>query len=539
MFGVPSACCFHSYRKQLKGQRAAPSLGRAPVSDGRGLGDGRGVCDQARKPPRCERSHLRGDYVMENNGLSVNGGGRRRVLIVGAGFAGFTCAYELEKRLGPDDAELVLVSPTDYLLYSPLLPEVAAGTMDPRHIAVPLHGRLKRTRVILGYAVGADLEACTLTVAPTDEPADEPRREFGWDRLVLAPGGVTRTFPIPGLEEMARGFKTLAEALYLRDHILKQLDLADASDDEAERRARLTFVVVGAGYSGTEFAAQAQLFARKAVGNYPSIRPEEMRWLLVDIAPRVLPELGEHLGEVSLRVLSERGIEIRLGASVESITERGLTLSDGTFAPTYTLVWCAGAAASPLVSTLGLPLQRGRLVVDEYLAVAGRPDVFALGDCAAVPDLTRPSQITPPTAQHALRQGKTAARNVAASLGRGRWRSYRHNDLGLVVDLGAKDAAAKPLGVELSGVVAKVVTRAYHLYALSSMPQRVRVGLDWILDAVLPRPLVRLGIGKEEDAPLTAAERTDIYEDLAAAPESGAAIADGEKHKESHPQENL
>jgi NADH:ubiquinone reductase (H+-translocating) len=451
---------------------------------------------------------------MENNSLSVNGGGRRRVLIVGAGFAGFVCARELEKRLEPDDAELLLVSPTDYLLYSPLLPEVAAGTMDPRHIAVPLHGRLKRTRVIPGYAVRADLEARTLTVVSTDEPADGTRREVGWDRLVLAPGAVTRTFPIPGLEEKARGFKTLAEALYLRDHILKQLDLADASDDEAERRARLTFVVVGAGYAGTEFTAQAQLFAKKAIHNYPSLRPGEMRWLLVDVSPRILPELGEHLGEISLQVLSERGIEIRLGTSIENATKGGLTLSDGTFVPTHTLVWCAGVAANPLVSTLGLPLNRGRLIVDEYLSVAGRSDVFALGDCAAVPDLTRPGEITPPTAQHAVRQGRTAARNAAASLGRGRRRSYRHNDLGLIVDLGGTEAAAKPLGIGLSGVVAKAVTRAYHLYALSSTPQRVRVGLDWVLDAVLPRPFVRLGIGKEEDAPLAAAEHTDIYEDL-------------------------
>ena len=177
--------------------------------------------------------------------------------------------------------------------------------------------------------------------------------------------------------------------------------------------------------------------------------------------------------------------------------------------------------------------------MDEYLSVAGRSDVFALGDCAAVPDLTRPGEITPPTAQHAVRQGKTAARNVAASLGRGQRRSYRHNDLGLVVDLGGKEAAAKPLGVELSGVVGKAVTLAYHLYALPSTPQRVRVGLDWVLDAVLPRPLVRLGIGKEQDALLSAAERTNIYEDLAAAPQSGGAAADGEKHKESHPQEDL
>jgi NADH dehydrogenase len=451
---------------------------------------------------------------VENNGLSDNGGGSARILIVGAGFAGFACARELEKRLGPDDAEILLVSPTDYLLYSPLLPEVAAGAMDPRHVAVPLHGRLKRTRVVPGYAARVDLEARTLTVALPDEPASGTRREVGWDRLVLAPGSVTRTFPIPGLEEKARGFKTLAEALYLRDRILEQLDLADASDDEAERRARLTFVVVGAGYAGTEFAAQAQLFAKKAINNYPSLRPGEMHWLLVDIAPRVLPELGEHLGEISLQVLGERGIEIRLGTSIESATEEGLTLSDGSFVPTRTLVWCAGVAASPLVSTLGLPLDRGRLVVDEYLSVAGRSDVFAVGDCAAVPDLTRSGEIPPPTAQHAVRQGKTAARNIAASLGRG-WRGpYRHNDLGLVVDLGGKEAAAKPLGIGLSGVVAKIVTRAYHLYALSSTPQRVRVGLDWVLDAVLPRLLVRLGIGKEEDAPLAAAERTGIYEDL-------------------------
>jgi NADH dehydrogenase len=450
---------------------------------------------------------------MENNGLSDNGEGRARVLIVGAGFAGFTCARELEKRLTPDDAEIMLVSPTDYLLYSPLLPEEVASAVDPRHVDVPLHGRLKWTRVIPGYAVGTDLEARTLTVAPPDEPASGRRREIGWDRLVLAPGSVTRTIPIPGLEEKARGFKTLAEALYLRDHILKQLDLADTSDDEAERRARLTFVVVGAGYAGTEFAAQAQLFAKKALHNYPSLQPGEMSWLLVAIAPKILPELGEHLGEVSLRLLSKRGIEIRLGTSIENATEEGVTLSDGTFVPTHTLVWCAGVVASPLVFTLGLPLKKGRLVVDEYLSVASRSDVFALGDCAAVPDLTRPGQITAPTAQHAVRQGRTAARNVAASIARGRRTPCRHNDLGLVVDFGGNEAA-RPLGIGLSGMVAKAATRAYHLYTLSSTPQRVRVGLDWVLDAALPRPLVRLGIGKEEDAPLAAAERTNIYEDL-------------------------
>src|SRR5919112_6230531 len=267
-----------------------------------------------------------GDRAMEKSSLFDNDRSRARVLIVGAGFAGFTCARELEKRLGPDAAELLLVSPTDYLLYSPLLPEVAAGTMDPRHIAVPLHGRLKRTRVVLGYAVGADLEAQTLTVAPIDETAGEPRREVGWDRLVLAPGGVTRTFPIPGLAEKARGLKALGEAMYLRDHVLQQLELANASDDPDERRARCTFVVVGAGYVGTEFTAQMQHFTRKALLNYPRLEPRDLRWMLLDVAPRVLPELGERLGETALGLLRRRGVEIRLQTSIVEANEESLTL---------------------------------------------------------------------------------------------------------------------------------------------------------------------------------------------------------------------
>ena len=447
---------------------------------------------------------------MESGGAQKSDGktkGRPRVVVVGSGFAGFTCIRELEKRLTPGDAELVLVSPTDYMLYSPLLPEVAAGAMDPRHVVVPLHGALKRARVVLGYATGVDLGGRTCTVSPPNAPD----RVLGWDRLVLAPGGVTRSFPIPGLAERARGFKTLAEALYLRDHVLQQLELADASDDPEERRARCTFVVVGAGYSGTECAAQMQFFTKSALANYPSLEPGELRWMLLDHSRRVLPELGEHLGEVSLGLLRRRGVEIRLETSIEEANEESLRLSDGATVPTRTLVWCAGVTASPLVATLGLPLERGRLVVNERLSVAGRPDVFALGDCAAVPDLARPGKVTPPTAQHATRQGKTAARNVAASLGHGRPKQYKHMDLGLVVDLGGREAAAKPLGLAMSGIAAKAVTRAYHLYALPSTPQRLRVGLDWALDTVLSRPLVQLGLVREEDASLAAAERTGIY----------------------------
>src|SRR5215212_2439748 len=209
---------------------------------------------------------------MENGGAANVGSGpkhRPRVVVVGSGFAGFTCIRELEKRLGPEDAELILVSPTDYLLYSPLLPEVAAGAMDPRHVVVPLHGALKRARVVLGYATGVDLDMRTCTV----NPPNAPERVLEWDRLVLAPGGVTRSFPIPGLAEKARGLKSLGEAMYLRDHVLQQLELADASDDPDERRARCTFVVVGAGYVGTEFTAQTQHFTRKALGKVSQSPP--------------------------------------------------------------------------------------------------------------------------------------------------------------------------------------------------------------------------------------------------------------------------
>ena len=433
--------------------------------------------------------------------------GRPRVVVVGSGFAGFTCARELERRLGPEDAELVLASPTDYLLYSPLLPEVATGAQDARNIAVPLHGALKRTRIILGDTTGVDLEARTCVVSPPNAS----KRVVGWDRLVLAPGGVTRSFPIPGLAERARGLKSLGEALYLRDHVLRQLELADASDDPDERRARCTFVVVGAGYVGTEFTAQMQHFTSKALANYPRLEPGNLRWMLLDTAPRVLPELGERLGETALGLLGRRGVEIRLQTTIVEANEESLELSDGTSVPTRTLVWSVGVAASPLVATLGLPLEKGRLVVNERLTVPGRPDVFALGDCAAVPDLTRPGEVTPPTAQHATRQGKAAARNVAASLGHGTHKPYRHSDLGLVADLGGKDAVAKPLGLELSGIAAKAVTLAYHLYALPSTPHRLRVGLDWALGAVLPSPLVQLGLVREEDASLAAAERPGIY----------------------------
>jgi NADH:ubiquinone reductase (H+-translocating) len=432
-------------------------------------------------------------------------GPRSRIVIVGSGYAGYHCARHLERSLPRGSSEIVIVSPSDYMPYTSLLPEVGAGTVDPRHIAVSLSATLRRTRFVPGHVIGVDLPNRAITVAGPDGQ----RRELGWDRLVLACGSVSRTLPLPGMLEQAKGFKNIAEALYLRDHVLGQLELAGASDDPAQRRARCTFVVVGAGYSGTEVAAQGQLFTHAARRHYPGIRPDELRWLLVDQASVILPELGHRLGDAALRILRRRGLEVRLNTTVEEVTDSQVRLSDGTVVPTHTLVWCVGVTPGPLTQALGLETVKGRIVVDEFLTVPGHPDVFAAGDAAAVPDLTQPGQLTAMTAQHAQRQGKAVARNVAASLGHGPRRPYKHRDLGFVVDLGGWQAVANPLHVPVSGIPAKIITRAYHLYALPA--NRLRVATDWLNDVIEHRQFVQLGLIPGEQSGLAAAEQTDVY----------------------------
>ncbi|HEV3465373.1 MAG TPA: NAD(P)/FAD-dependent oxidoreductase [Actinomycetota bacterium] len=429
------------------------------------------------------------------------------VLVVGSGFAGFHCMRRLEKHLPPDAAELLLASAGDYLLYSPLLPNVAAGVVEPRHIAVGLHNELQRARILQGHVVAVDIGGRTATL----RRMDGSEHQLGWDRLVLTPGGVTRTFNIPGVAEHALGLKTLAEAAYLRDHVLRELDAADAAEEPARRRACCTFVVVGAGYSGTETAAQMQHITRRAAAEYPRLRPTDVRWVLVDLASRVLPELDQKLGDEAMKVLRRRGVEVRLGTTVEEATEDKVRLSDGETIATHTLVWCTGVTPSPLIETLGLPTERGRLKVGADMRVPGHPEVFAFGDAAAVPDLTKPGKLTGQTAQHAQRQGKVAARNVAATLGYGKVVDYRHRDLGFAVDLGGFDAVASPFGVSLGGLAGLVATRGYHLLALPSTNNRIRVSLDWLLDWALPPQVAQLGFLREEQATMAAAEQTGIY----------------------------
>ncbi|MEU6406643.1 NAD(P)/FAD-dependent oxidoreductase [Streptomyces sp. NPDC046985] len=434
---------------------------------------------------------------------------RPRILVVGAGFAGVECVRRLERRLAPHEADVTLVTPFAYQLYLPLLPQVASGVLTPQSIAVSLRrSRKYRTRILPGGAVGVDLQAKVCVIRTiTDQIVNEP-----YDYIVLAPGSITRTFDIPGLTDHAFGMKTLAEAAYVRDHVITQLDLADASTDPAERASRLQFVVVGGGYAGTETVACLQRLTHAAVKRYPRLDPGLIKWHLIDIAPRLMPELGEKLGRAAQEDLRRRGVDIALGVSIAKAGPEEVTFTDGRVVPTRTLIWTAGVAASPLIGNLGAETIRGRLVVTPEMALPGHDGVFALGDSAAVPDLaTGDGAICPPTAQHAQRQGKRVAENVIATLRDEPTRPYVHKDLGLVVDLGGADAVAKPLGIDLHGLPAQVVARGYHLAALRTYVARTRTATNWVLNAVAGDDFVRTGFQARRAARLKDFEYTDAY----------------------------
>ena len=418
-----------------------------------------------------------------------------RVVIVGAGFAGFNAARELVRLVGAT-TEIVVINSTDYFLYLPLMPQVGSGLVDPRHICVGLPRRLRRTRFVLGTMQEVDSKQKIVTWAGPEGAAGQ----VSYDRLILTVGSVNKLLPIPGVADYAHGFRDIAEALYLRDNITRQLELAAVATDPAERQARCTFVVVGAGYTGTEVTAQGQLLTTRLAKTLPGLAGQQIRWLLLDTAPRLLPELDPRLSKTADRVLRRRGVEVRTGQSVAEALDGQVQLSTGEKVATRSLIWCVGVRADPLVSDLNLDTNRGRLVVDEFMTVPGAPDIYACGDCAAVPDLTRPGQVCGMTAQHAQRQGKLVARNVAASLGTGKAQPYKHHDLGFLVDLGGLSAAANPLNIPLSGPPANAITRGYHLSAMSG--NRMRVLTDWSLNAVTPPEATSFSLIDSKSVPL-------------------------------------
>ncbi|MEU8606581.1 NAD(P)/FAD-dependent oxidoreductase, partial [Actinoplanes sp. NPDC048791] len=370
---------------------------------------------------------------------------RPHIVIIGAGFAGYHAARRLS-RLARGNADITLINPTDYFLYLPLLPEVAGGILDPRHVTISLAETLPGIRHVPGEATAVEPDQRRVHY----HDPEGRRASLGYDRLLVTVGSVNKLLPIPGVADNAHGFRGLPEALYLRDHLIRQVELAACSSDPVERAARLTFVVVGAGYTGTEVTAQGQLLTAQLAERYPHLI-EKPRWMLIDHGDRILAHLDHRLSEAATGVLTRRGIDVRTGTSVSAVTSDGVRLGD-EFVAGRTLVWSVGVRPDPLVTDTGLRLEQGRIAVDAYLRVPGHPRIYACGDAAAVPDLTRPGKLTAMTAQHAQRQGVRAAGNIAADYGIGQRRPYRHASLGFAVDLGGTAATAKPLGLPLRGL---------------------------------------------------------------------------------------
>ena len=415
-----------------------------------------------------------------------------RVVIVGGGFGGFFTALGLERatRRGGPPLDVTLIHDGNALVYTPFLPQAAGGTLEPRHVVVPLRGPLRETHILVGKATEHDGEARTIHYV--SEAGDE--RTIPYDHLVAAPGSVSRTLPIPGLRESAVGFKTVAEAIHLRNRAIKALEVANSADDPAERAARLTFVFVGGGYAGVEALAELEDMMREAKNLYPDLAGERLRFVLVEATDSIFPEVGARLSSYAMRELDRRGVEMRLGTTITDATGGGVTLSTGERIECRTLVWTAGVRTHPTMGLLGLPTdRRGRAVVDATLAVEGRENVWALGDSAAVPDPARIGLPCPPTSQHAVRQARVVARNILATITGGEVTRFSYRTRGTFVDLGRGKAVANVLGLQFRGVPAWFLARTYHLSQIPGITRKGRVAVDWTIALLFRRDVAELG----------------------------------------------
>ena len=413
------------------------------------------------------------------------------VVIAGGGFAGASAARELERILPHQSARLVLVNDVNFLLYTPFLPEAAAGMLEPRHVVTPLRDMLRRTYLRLGAVSSHDPAARTVELR-THEGETE---ELNYDQLLLAVGSVSRSLPVPGLDEHAIGFKSLADAIWLRNHVIETLERANATEDATRREELLTYVFVGGGYSGLEALAELQDLAADAMDRYPRARLHGMRWILVEAMDRVLPEVDAGLADYAVGQLRGRGIDVRLRTRLEEARADSVTLSTGEEIPTRTLVWTAGVAAHPSLAGLGVPLdESGRVEVDEHTRVKGLDGVWAVGDCAAVPD-PRPDRVEacPPTAQHAVRQGPVAARNLAAELGIGTTRPFTYEAKAAFVNLGRYKAVGQLGGWRFRGFPAWWMARTYHVSQIPGAARKIRAVADWTVGLPFRRDVAEVG----------------------------------------------
>jgi NADH dehydrogenase len=413
------------------------------------------------------------------------------VVIAGGGFGGLYAARGLERRLPRHSARIVLVTDANFMLYTPLLPGAAAGSLEPRHVVVPLREELEWTDIRLARVTGADPALHELHV----HTAAGHEETIGYDQLIVALGSVARVLPVPGLAEHALGFNTLAEATAMRNGAIRNLEIAESLDDAEERRGWLTFVFVGAGYAGVEGIAELQDFVADVLHRYPRCRLDGTRWILVEAQDRIMQEVPESLAAFATRELRGRGIEIRTGTTLEAVDERSASLSTGERIPARTVCWTAGVKPPPVVRELGLPIgPRGRIPTDASMRVEGRDDVWAIGDAAAVPDpARRGKEASPQTAQHALRQGRVVADNVARTLAGKRLRKFRYRTLGVFVDMGRHKAVATMLGVRLRGFPAWFAARTYHMLMMPGVARRLRLVTDWTVGLFFGRASAELG----------------------------------------------
>ncbi|NYI06037.1 NAD(P)/FAD-dependent oxidoreductase [Allostreptomyces psammosilenae] len=417
---------------------------------------------------------------------------RPRILVVGGGYVGMFAARRILKKMRYGEATVTVVDPRSYMTYQPFLPEAAAGSLSPRHVVVPLRRVLPKAEILTGRVTSVDHDRKVATV----EPLVGDSYEIPFDHIIMALGAVSRTFPIPGLAENGIGFKTIEEAIATRNHILGQLDKAESTDDEEVRRKALTFVFVGGGFAGVEAIAEIEDMARDAAKYYRNVKREDMRFVLVEAANRILPEMGPDLGEWTLQRLRERGIEVYLETSLDSAVDKHCVLKNGVEMDASTIVWTAGVKPNPALADFGLPLgPRGHVDTKPTLQVQGMPYAWAAGDNAQVPDLAKGEGAwCPPNAQHALRQSKVLGDNVVAALRGFEPREYKHANLGAVAGLGLHKGVAILFNrIKLKGWPAWMFHRLYHGSQMPTFNRKVRVFADWFLAGLLKRDIVGLG----------------------------------------------
>lgn len=413
------------------------------------------------------------------------------VVIAGGGFGGLYAARRLERRLPRHSARILLVSDVNFLLYTPLLPGAAAGSLEPRHVVVPLREELEWADIRLGRVTRADPARNEVYV----DTVDGRKETLHYDQLIVTPGSVSRVLPVPGLAEHGLGFKTLADAIAVRNRALLNLEIAESLPTDEARREYLTFVFVGAGYAGLEGIAELQDYVADVIDRYPRCRTTGARFVLVEARERVMPETPASLAEFATRELRGRGMEILTNTLLESAEASAVTLSTGERIPARLLCWTAGVRPAPVVQRLGLPLDRsGRIEVDASMRVNGRSNVWAIGDAAAVPDPAQHRRAsTPPTCQHAIRQGRRVAENVAAALSGREPQPFRYRTLGVFVDMGQHKAVATILGVRLRGFPAWFAARTYHLAMMPGVARKIRLAADWTVGLLFGRASAELG----------------------------------------------